>query len=63
MPNIRQLMMAAAGVSTGRDDPEGKMFAWGDSDDGKTGLGDTTDRSSPVQIGSLTTWAQVGAWD
>lgn len=63
MPNIRQLMMGAAGVSTGRDDPEGKMFAWGDNNDGMLGDGSTSDRNSPVQIGSLTTWAQVGAWD
>jgi alpha-tubulin suppressor-like RCC1 family protein len=32
---------------------------WGYNDDGLLGLGDTTYRSSPVQVGSLTNWKQV----
>ena len=32
------------------------MWAWGKNSNGQLGLGDTTDRSSPVQVGSLTDW-------
>jgi len=38
----------------------GQLFAWGDNSPyGQLGLGDTTDRSSPVQVGALTTWALI----
>ena len=36
-----------------------EMYAWGYNGDGQLGLGDTTNRSSPVQVGALTTWSQV----
>lgn len=35
---------------------DGKLFAWGDGFNGNLGLGNTTSRSSPVQVGALTTW-------
>ena len=39
---------------------DGSMWAWGYNGAGNLGLGTTTaDRSSPVQIGTLTTWLQV----
>jgi alpha-tubulin suppressor-like RCC1 family protein len=38
---------------------DGTMWAWGSNSYGSLGLGDTTSRSSPVQIGALTTWATV----
>ncbi len=34
----------------------GTMWAWGQNDDGQLGQNDTSKRSSPTQIGSLTTW-------
>jgi alpha-tubulin suppressor-like RCC1 family protein len=37
------------------------LFIWGRNADGQLGLGDTTNRSSPVQVGALTNWAQVSA--
>lgn len=37
----------------------GTLWAWGDNRLGQLGLGDTTFRSSPVQIGSLTDWAYI----
>ena len=37
------------------------MWAWGRNNYGQLGDGSTTDRSSPVQIGSLTTWLELGA--
>ena len=35
---------------------DGTLWAWGLNDYGQLGLGDTTNRSSPVQVGSLTDW-------
>ena len=35
------------------------LFAWGDNTSGILGLGDADQRSSPVQVGSLTNWRQV----
>jgi alpha-tubulin suppressor-like RCC1 family protein len=43
---------------------DGTMWSWGSNVDGKLGLGDAgilTSRSSPVQVGALTTWYQVAA--
>jgi alpha-tubulin suppressor-like RCC1 family protein len=40
-----------------------QLWSWGDNGSGQLALGDTIDRSSPVQVGALTTWekASVGA--
>tara|TARA_R110002012_G_scaffold43134_1_gene116795 strand:- start:78 stop:1277 length:1200 start_codon:yes stop_codon:yes gene_type:complete len=38
---------------------DGTLFGWGLNNQGKVGDGTTTVRSSPVQIGSLTTWARI----
>jgi len=43
--------------------PDGTMWSCGRNDDGQLGLGDTTDRSSPVQIGALTTWSFINTID
>ena len=40
-------------------DNTGKLWAWGVNSYGKLGLGDTTSRSSPVQVGSATDWVWV----
>jgi alpha-tubulin suppressor-like RCC1 family protein len=40
---------------------DGTLWAWGYNIYGQLGLGDTTNRSSPVQIGLLTTWSKVAA--
>ena len=45
---------AAAVIKT-----DGSLWAWGSNSNGKLGLGDITNRSSPVQVGSLTTWLNV----
>ena len=38
---------------------DGKLYAWGRNADGQLGDGTITDKSTPVQIGSLTNWKQV----
>ncbi len=37
---------------------EGKLYTWGDNPHGCLGLGDTTDRCTPVQVGSATNWVK-----
>jgi alpha-tubulin suppressor-like RCC1 family protein len=44
-------------VSTVKSD--GTLWAWGLNNHGQLGLNDTTTRSSPVQVGSDTDWAEV----
>ena len=39
----------------------GTMWGWGKNTYGQLGQGNTTDRSSPVQVGALTTWSTVSA--
>jgi alpha-tubulin suppressor-like RCC1 family protein len=40
---------------------DGTLWVWGNSTSGQLGDGTTNDRSSPVQIGTLTNWASVSA--
>jgi len=37
----------------------GTLWSWGRNDLGQLGLGDTTQRTSPVQIGVVTTWSKI----
>ncbi len=46
----------AIGIKT-----DGTMWSWGQNTNGQLGLGDTTNRSSPVQVGALTSWYQSAA--
>ena len=50
-------------VSCGREQTgairEGKLFTFGQNPNGMLGDGSTINRSSPVQIGTLTNWKQV----
>jgi alpha-tubulin suppressor-like RCC1 family protein len=39
----------------------GQLWAWGKNNLGQLGQGNTTDTSSPVQVGALTNWAAVAA--
>ena len=47
------------GHSTAAVKTDGTLWSWGFAHAGCTGLGNTTKYSSPVQVGSLTDWAQV----
>ena len=38
---------------------DGTLWSWGSNSSGELGLGDTTYRNSPVQVGALTTWSKV----
>ena len=42
---------------------DGTLWAWGVNAQGQLGLGSTTVQSSPVQVGSLTTWVTVSGGD
>ena len=57
MSGILQGLLASIGGAAG-----GPLYAWGHNNNGQ--LGDDTvnvNRSSPVQVGNLTTWDSVGA--
>jgi len=41
--------------------PAGGLWAWGHNGYGLLGIGDITNRSSPVQVGSLTNWKATSA--
>ena len=38
---------------------DGTLWAWGENSYGQLGVGDTTDRSSPTQVGSAHDWAAI----
>jgi alpha-tubulin suppressor-like RCC1 family protein len=40
---------------------DGTLWTWGWNNNGQLGQGNTTDRSSPVQIGALNTWSSVSS--
>ena len=46
---------------TGAVNSAGELWVWGGNAQGQLGLGDTTSRSSPTQVGSLTDWAAVSS--
>ena len=49
----------AGGVSSAAIKGDGTLWTWGSNTQGKLGIGDTTSRSSPVQVGSLTDWRSI----
>ncbi len=40
---------------------DGTLWAWGNNSNGQLGLGDTTDRHSPVQVGTDNNWVSIAA--
>ena len=51
--------VSAEGQHAHASKTDGTIWSWGQNDDGQLGHGDIADRSSPVQIGGLTTWTNV----
>jgi alpha-tubulin suppressor-like RCC1 family protein len=41
--------------------PSGKLYSWGNNSYGMLGLGDQINKSSPTQVGTLTTWLSIAA--
>jgi len=60
---ITNWVQISAGLSTSFGvTGTGVLYAWGDGYEGKLGVGDATNRSSPVTVvGGITTWSQVDA--
>jgi alpha-tubulin suppressor-like RCC1 family protein len=54
-----QMQAKAAGLWTGI--PQFTLWSWGQNKKGQLGQNDTIYRSSPVQVGALTTWLNVDA--
>ena len=54
-------MVSATSAHTFAIDTEGKLWAWGQNSWGRLGLGDTTDRTAPIQVSPGTTWDYVSA--
>lgn len=40
----------------------GQLWTWGNGNNGQLGLGNTTTYSSPMQVGTLTTWTALGTF-
>jgi len=60
LTNWKEVSSASASVMAIKTD--GTLWAWGDNNSGQLGLGDSgsgTQRSSPVQVGTLTNWLKV----
>jgi alpha-tubulin suppressor-like RCC1 family protein len=53
--NVNQNITHTACIKT-----DGTLWTWGYNASGELGLQDIAERSSPVQVGSLTNWKQVG---
>ena len=49
----------ALGAQTSVTTYEPYLYSWGSGGNGRLGLGNTTSYSSPKQVGSLTTWANI----
>jgi alpha-tubulin suppressor-like RCC1 family protein len=50
--NKKRSPAAAGGIN-------GTLWSWGTNGSGRLGLGDTANRSSPNQIGLLTSWGTI----
>jgi alpha-tubulin suppressor-like RCC1 family protein len=58
-----QPMVATGQFHTAAIRTDGTLWTWGGNANGQLGSGTTVDQTSPVQIGSNTTWTSVAAGD
>jgi len=58
MPFIKNIAILAKKTSVPVE-AQYSLWGWGGNASGEIGLGDITDRSSPVQVGTLTNWYSV----
>ena len=54
-----RIASTSASSSTLAIQSNGTLWSWGENLDGQLGLGDRTNRSSPVQVGALSVWTQI----
>ena len=59
--NTGNYKIAAGGLSANAIKTDGTLWAWGSNVFGQLGDGTTVNKSSPVQVGTLTSWSQVSA--
>ena len=58
---IANFYATSGGNLSGAVKTNGTLWTWGNNSSGQLGLGDATNRSSPVQVGSNTDWYQFAA--
>ena len=56
---LQAQMQAEAAGNWPKPPFQGELYSWGRNDYAQLGLNDTANRSSPVQVGALTTWSQI----
>lgn len=61
LTNWYQVSAATSGDHAISIKTDGTLWAWGDNIQGAIGNNTVTSRSSPVQVGALTDWAQISA--
>ena len=59
LTNWASISMVGNGSQTFAIKTDGTLWAWGLNTSGQLGLGDLTNRSSPVQVGTLSGWSAV----
>lgn len=59
LTNWKIVVSSNSGFHCGAIKTDGTLWFWGFNGNGQLGLSDATQRSSPVQVGSLTNWKQV----
>jgi len=60
-PPVENLQIAAGGAHSLGLKSDGTLWAWGRNDYGQLGDGTTTERHSPVQVGTDTDWVSIAA--
>jgi len=61
LTNWKQVSQGTNASHTGAVKTDGTLWTWGFNNLGQLGLGDSNNRSSPVQVGSLTNFKQASA--